>query len=955
MKVLLTLFFLACAALAAPLDGIVRGGGIPLPGAAVTATQGTTTQTAITAADGSFAFADLAPGVWTLKVAMTGFTSTDQQVTIPANGPVTVALSIAPYQGPALSAAPPPPPTPKLAQRPATPSSGQAGAPPPSIAPAPDALAVNGSVDNGASSQFGISPAFGNARPRVGALFNGAFGLVYGTSALDARSFSLTGQDTPKPGYNNLTGLFQFGGPLLIPHLTHAGSAPVFFVGYQKSTRLNAVTTSALVPTLAERSGDLTALGGPVLSPGAISAQAAALLALYPQPNVGGAQYNYQASLDSLQHQDRVQARIAKSLSFRNQFSWSMSLTSTRGSSANLFGFLDGSSSLGDDNQLQWRHSFSQGIFGTFSFDFSRLASRATPFFANRVNVAGSAGILGGDTTPATWGPPSLGFSDGFAALNDGLPLHNRNQTAAASASIYWNHQDHNITFGGDLRRQEYNDFAQQNPRGGFTFNGAATGNAFQDFLQGLPDTANLAFGNADKYFRENNDDIFFADDWRATDSLSLNLGGRWEYSSPIVERYGRLVNLGVTPGFSAAAPVLGSPSNALVAPDRSGIEPRLGLAWRPLPASSLLIRAGYGLYRDTSVYQSIALEMSQQAPLSTSLSVAAAPGNPLTLATALQSAPGPTPDLFGIDPNFRIGYAQTWNASLQRDLPAGMVMTLSYLGTKGTRGTQRFYPNTYAPGAANPCPACPVGFLYEASNGSSTYESGKAQLQRRFHNGLAATVTYTYAHAIDDSSLGGSNSSGQVVAQNWLALDAERARSSFDQRHNLSVVAQYSTGSGIRGGALMRGWRGPLLKGWTLTSQLTAGSGLPLTPTTLITVPGTGFTGVRPDATGANPNTAPPGLFVNPAAFAAPVAGQWGTVGRDSIQGPSQFTMNAALQRSFDLPAHMTGNLRIDSTNVLNHVAFTAYNTLVGSPQFGLPSAFQPMRSLQTTFRVTF
>ena len=954
MKVFLSLFFLACVALAAPLNGVVRGGGIALAGATVTATQGTTAQTAITAADGSFAFADLAPGVWTLKVAMTGFTASEQQVTIPANGPVTVALSIAPYGGPALTAAPPPPaapaaPAPKLQNRQ---NPGAPSTPPPS---APDALAVNGSVDNGASSQFGISPAFGNARPRVGALFNGAFGLVYGTSALDARSFSQNGQDTPKPSYNNLTGLFQFGGPLLIPHLTHAGSAPVFFVGYQKSTRLNAVTTSALVPTVAERGGDLTALGGPVLAPGAISSQATALLALYPLPNANNAQYDYQASLDSLQHQDRVQARIAKSLSFRNQFSWNMSLTSTRGSNANLFGFLDGSSSLGTDNQLQWRHSFSQGIYGTFGLDFSRLASRAAPFFANRINVAGNAGILGGDTTPTTWGPPSLAFADGFASLNDGLPSHNRNQTAAVSASVYWNHQDHNITFGGDLRRQEYNYFAQQNPRGGFTFNGAATGNAFQDFLEGLPDTANLAFGNADKYFRENNDDLFFADDWRATDSLSLNLGGRWEYASPMVERYGRLVNLGVTPGFTSAAPVLGTPSNALVAPDRSGIEPRLGLAWRPLPASSLLIRAGYGLYRDTSVYQSIALEMSQQAPLSTSLSVAATPSAPLSLATGLQSPPGPTPDLFGIDPNFRIGYAQSWNASMQRDLPDGMVMTLSYLGTKGTRGAQRFYPNTYAPGAANPCPSCPVGFLFETSNGSATYESGKAQLQRRFHNGLAATVAYTYAHAIDDSSLGGANSSGQVVAQNWLALDAERARSSFDQRHNLSVTAQYSTGSGIRGGALMRGWRGPLLKGWTLTSQITAGSGLPLTPTTLITVPGTGFTGIRPNLTGADPNAAPPGLFINPAAFAAPTPGQFGTAGRDSIEGPSQFAMNASMQRSFDLPAHMTGNLRFDATNVLNHVAYTAYNTLVGSPQFGLPSAFQPMRSLQTTFRVTF
>ncbi|MGH9392616.1 MAG: carboxypeptidase regulatory-like domain-containing protein, partial [Terriglobales bacterium] len=555
------LFFLAVAAVAAPLHGVVRGAGIPLPGATITATQGTATQTAISGDDGGFSFADLAPGLWTLTVTMTGFTPFSQHVTIPADAPVTVALNIAPYQGPALQSAPPPLAKPALQSRPAPAKSGAAA--PALDTPPPDALAVNGSVDNGASSQFGLSPAFGNARPRVGALFNGGFGLIFGTSALDARSFSLTGQDTPKPSYNNLTGVFQFGGPLLIPHLTHPGNAPFFFVGYQKSTRLNSVNTSALVPTRAERSGDLSALGGPVLAPGAISAQAAALLALYPMPNFSGGQYNYQTALVSNDHQDRLQGRLSKSFGFRNQLSGLLSLTSTRGDSTSLFGFLDGHSSLGLDSTLSWRHSFSQGIYATFGLDFSRLASRATPFFANRTNVAGAAGILGGDTTPSTWGPPALGFADGFAALNDALPSHNRNQTVAFSVSTYWNHADHNVTFGGDLRRLQFNYLAQQNPRGGFTFNGAATGNAFQDFLQGLPDAADLAFGNADKYFRENSDDLFFVDDWRVGDSITLNLGARWEYGSPVLERYGRLVNLGVAPGFTSAAPVLGSPSNS--------------------------------------------------------------------------------------------------------------------------------------------------------------------------------------------------------------------------------------------------------------------------------------------------------------------------------------------------------------------------------------------------------
>ncbi|MGN6592842.1 MAG: hypothetical protein ACTHJX_08085, partial [Terriglobales bacterium] len=62
-----------------------------------------------------------------------------------------------------------------------------------------------------------------------------------------------------------------------------------------------------------------------------------------------------------------------------------------------------------------------------------------------------------------------------------------------------------------------------------------------------------------------------------------------------------------------------------------------------------------------------------------------------------------------------------------------------------------------------------------------------------------------------------------------------------------------------------------------------------------------------------------------------------------------------ASLQRSFPAGPHLTGLLRIDATNALNHVTYTAWNTVVGSPQFGLASAAQPMRSLRTTLRFTF
>jgi hypothetical protein len=107
----------------------------------------------------------------------------------------------------------------------------------------------------------------------------------------------------------------------------------------------------------------------------------------------------------------------------------------------------------------------------------------------------------------------------------------------------------------------------------------------------------------------------------------------------------------------------------------------------------------------------------------------------------------------------------------------------------------------------------------------------------------------------------------------------------------------------------------------------------------------------IRPDTTGAAVRAATPGRYLNPAAFTAPQTGHWGTAGRNSIVGPSQFTMNASLGRTFADNL----DLRFDSTNALNHVTYPSWNTVVSSSQFGLPVTANAMRSLQATLRWRF
>src|SRR4029077_685066 len=150
--------------------------------------------------------------------------------------------------------------------------------------------------------------------------------------------------------------------------------------------------------------------------------------------------------------------------------------------------------------------------------------------------------------------------------------------------------------------------------------------------------------------------------------------------------------------------------------------------AWRPFAASTMIVRGGYGVYYDNPVYQSLAMQMAQQAPLSTSLRVQNSPDNPLTLANAFRGSPNILNTTFAVDPRFRTGYAQNWQLSAQRDLRFALQLVATYLGMKGTLAVRQFLPNTIPAGAANPCAICPSGFSYMTSNGNSTRHASTFQ-----------------------------------------------------------------------------------------------------------------------------------------------------------------------------------------------------------------------------------
>jgi hypothetical protein len=431
-----------------------------------------------------------------------------------------------------------------------------------------------------------------------------------------------------------------------------------------------------------------------------------------------------------------------------------------------------------------------------------------------------------------------------------------------------------------------------------------------------------------------------------------------------VSEHRGRLVNLDVAPDFSAAAPVIAADGigpntgrpypDSLIKSDPFGIQPRFGVAWRPVVTSSVVLRAGYGIYRNTSVCQTFAQQMAQQPPLSFTFNSTNTPETPLTLDNGFIAPLATTLNTAAFDPEFKVGTVHRWQASTQRDFPGGLTAIVTYLAGRGVNLPQAFIPNTYPLGTVNPCPTCPTGFVYYTSGGTSMQNAGQFQLRRRLSAGLTWTATYTRTRARDNaSSFGGI---GGAIAQDWRNLDAEYGPSSFEQPHQFTLQAIYSTGQSVAGGAMVTGLRGTLLKGWTLNATLTTASGLPRTPTYLATSVA-GVTGtVRANLTGAPIDDAPDGYYANPSAFAAPDPGTWGNAPRNSIRGPGQYSLNGSLSRQFPVRGRIRPTLTISANNLLNQVTYSSnINTLVGSPQFGLPTTTNTMRRITVRVQTGF
>jgi len=834
----------------------------------------------------------------------------------------------------------------------------------------------------------------------------------YSNSALNARPYPLNVPEVRQiPSFRQQMG-FTLGGPLVIPRVYNGREKTSFFVNYGAGRSRQPFDSFATVPTAAERNGDFSqsvipsgpfagtvpAIFDPASSPegprtpfqdnqipsSRLSAAAVGLLTFVPLPNLPGRVQNFHLQQGLPSSNDRVMGRLGHQMSSKDSINVAYFFNSSRADAVSSFPSLTRHSSARNQNlTVTESHTFNPRMVNTVMIGFNRHRQVLVNAYALREDIAGGLGIEGISNDPRDWGLPIVQFTN-FTGLNDAIYSLTRNQTVRVADFFIWNVDKHNVRLGGEVRRVQLNTLTDPDARGTFTFTGfstsefnegfpvAGTGFDFADFLLGLPQATSVRFGTSSNYFRSWVYSAFVQDDWRVSPRWTLNLGLRYEYWQPFTEKYGHLSNLAVGTGFSSASVVTGiSPGSfppSLVRDDRNNLATRVGVAFRPWMQRALVLRAGYALFDDGGIYQRLIPNLANQPPFAQASTLLTTPTRVLTLEHGFpEVSPTVARNTYAVDPNFRTPYAQTWNFGIDHEIARNVIISLGYVGIKGTKLDLLLAPNRAEPGSPLTTQdrlsiENALQFIYETSGAASTYHGVRLGIHRQFSSGFSAGGDYTFSKSLDNA--GSVAGAGRTVAQNTFDLKAERGLSVFDVRHRLNLYHVYEFPFGERrrflhrGGALAR-----LFGNWQISGFATLQSGTPLTARVLGNASNNSGTGAnfseRADATGLPVSLSGDARSVqryfNTAAFSLPSPGRFGNAGRNTIPGPGTINFNMSLARQFTISREkgVLGVFRIEANNIFNTPNFSSLATVVNGAEYGRVTSVQPMRTLTFSLRV--
>jgi hypothetical protein len=565
-----------------------------------------------------------------------------------------------------------------------------------------------------------------------------------------------------------------------------------------------------------------------------------------------------------------------------------------------------------------------------------------------------------------TWFAPSA-----YAGLGEPgyTPTRSTTQDIQINDTLSIVHGKHLIKLGPQFRFDQFNLLQIGNPRGYMSFTGQFTsnsgtlgdgsGNGVADMLVGLPVTSVIStevyFGN-----RQHTYGAFVEDTYRATSKLTLDLGLRWDYATPVYEAQNRQGNWDYTkPGgvlvcgtksgqYATSNCTLagtdGYPKH-LETTEKHDFAPRVGLAYSPFPSKPFVIRGGYGRF---FVFYEIRtgdpLQVDYNLPyffeptfnsdgITPSL-VTLAPGAGFT--GLLDPANAPFANVTSQDWNPHTPVYDQWNLNLEYQLPGQIVISPGYVGTKGTHlqvlrdlnqipTPQATYDPTLAP-YCDPTATlqCQFGTFTSITNhGNSTYHAFQIKAEKRASHGLYFLSAFTFSKAINDQPEICCNAPWPQDSYN---IAAEKGLADFDNRKRWvnSVDYQLPVGKGqhfLNQGGVANA----VLGGWHLGGIITFRSGFPFSPTISYDPTNTGSPGLmRADRLGSGHLAHPsPTLWFNVNDFADPSCNCFGNAGKNILEGPGEKTADLSARKMFDLTERVNLEFRAEFFNAFNHPVF--------------------------------
>jgi hypothetical protein len=751
-----------------------------------------------------------------------------------------------------------------------------------------------------------------------------------------------------------------FGGPI-------KKNRSFFFFSYDATRTRTSSPGFAIIPPAAFMQGDFSSVpeqltdgfGNPLpgnqVPASSIHPTAAALLAFYPQPNFSDPVFNYFNPIGDKVDSSQWSLRFDHSFSDKDRIFVRSNVRNSTDAVNGIFPIGIGGQEVktpGRSIGASYTHAFSPNVLNTLRAGYS--------YFDLRIVAEGFKHDFGDAVRPPSVEDPNFAFL-GFSLVGyDGIGFGNiwlkePDNTYNLVDTLSWVHGKHVLKTGVDIQRW-HNNLAESFAYS-MSFDGSYTGNPVADMLFGYGATATAFGGDLRSNLRRWDVAGFMQDDWRITESLTLNLGLRWDYIGALSDANDNLENFDFATGEVTFPGTPGYPTGNRnrTFRDLNNFAPRIGLAWNPRWMPNTVVRMGYGLFYVPSEGQLDLILGPKDDPFLNYFGDVSDP-TALSLDNPAPSggSAGGFPLVSATDVHLRTPYAQQWHLTLQHQLKGNIVVQTGYTGNMGTKLAVINPFNVPLPGPGpiqdrRQYPAFGYSEINEQS-GRSAYHGWQTKIEKRYSQGLSLLGSYTWSKSIDNNSFLGFRQS------NPFDINQDRGLSDQDTRHRFVAGWTYELPFG-RNRALFRsaGVMNHIIGDWSVGGIVLAESGMPFT-VRLADDPANWGIENRPNVVGTIPLANPTiDKWFNTDAFEEPAEFTIGNARRNIAIGPSLHNWDLILAKRFHIHEGHELQFRGEFFNAFNHPQFNRPGRTLGVGSFGVISSARDGRIIQLALKYNF